>query len=167
MRDQAGCVYPVCMKTLGFCIVPLSTEIADAARRAADAGASDHAVITADSAAGYPCRHCLHWAQPGERMILFPFAAIPAGRPYAESGPIFVHAKPCERYSKTHEYPEPFHSGRVLRAYNSKHDMIDAEVANGNEPEPIIEKFLENPETAFVHVRSVSHGCYTMQIERA
>jgi hypothetical protein len=45
--------------------------------------------------------------------------------------------------------------------------MIDAEIVNGNEPEPIIEKFLENPETSFVHVRSVSHGCYTMQIERA
>jgi hypothetical protein len=45
--------------------------------------------------------------------------------------------------------------------------MIDAEVVNGNEPEAIIEKFLQNPETAFVHVRSVSHGCYTMQVERA
>jgi len=44
--------------------------------------------------------------------------------------------------------------------------MIGTEVVTGNEPEPIIEKFLENPETAFVHVRSVSHGCYTMQIER-
>jgi Protein of unknown function (DUF1203) len=167
MRDQAGCVYLSGMKPLEFRIVPLSTEVADAARRAADAGASDHAVIAADSATGYPCRHCLRWALPGERMILFPFAAIPAGRPYAESGPIFVHAEPCERYSKTHAYPEPFRHGRVLRAYNSKHYMIDAEVGNGNEPEPIIEKFLQNPETTFVHVRSVSHGCYTMQVERA
>ena len=166
MRNSAGCVYPACMKTLEFRIVPLSTELADAARRAADAGASDHAVIAADSTTGYPCRHCLRWALPGEQMILFPFAAIPAGRPYAESGPIFVHAKPCERYSKTHEYPEPFRRWRVLRAYNSKQDMIDAEIVNGNEPEPIIEKFLQNPETAFVHVRSVSHGCYTMQVER-
>ena len=155
------------MKTLEFRIVPLSTEIADASRRVADAGASDHTVITADSLTGYPCRHCLCWAQPGERMILFPFAAIPAGRPYAESGPIFVHANPCERYSKTREYPESFRNGRVLRAYSSKQNMIDAEVVTGNEPEPIIEKFLENPETAFVHVRSVTHGCYTMQIERA
>ena len=167
MRDQAGCVYFAGMKPLEFRIVPLSTEIADAARRAADAGVSDHAVIAADSATGYPCRHCLRWALPGEFMILFPFVAIPAGRPHAESGPIFVHAKPCERYSKTHEYPKPFRDGRVLRAYNSKQNMIDAEVVNGNELEPIIEKFLQNPETAFVHVRSVSHGCYTMQVERA
>jgi len=166
MRDQGGCVYAALMKTSKFRIVPLPTEIADAALRAAASGAPDHAVVTADSSTGYPCRHCLLWAQPGERRILFPFAAIPSGRPYAESGPIFVHAKRCKRCVATHEFPADFRKGRVIRAYNSDRNMIDAEVVNGNEPEPIIEKFLENPETAFVHVRSVSRGCYTMQIER-
>jgi hypothetical protein len=155
------------MKILEFRIVPLSTEIADAARRAADAGASDHTVITADSPTGYPCRHCLRWAKPGERVILFPYSAIAAGRPYTETGPIFIHADRCERYAATNEYPASFRDGRVFRAYDANHHMIDAEVVNGREPEAVIEKLLKNPETAFVHVRSVSHGCYTMQIERA
>jgi len=154
------------MKTSSFRIVPLRTKTAEAARAAAAAGAPDHAVVTADSPQGYPCRHCLRWAQPGERMILFPFAAIPPGRPYSESGPIFVHADSCERYSSTEEFPAAFRSGRVLRAYNSEHDIIAAEVANGAGPEAVIERFLQKPETAFVHVRSVSHGCYTMEIER-
>jgi hypothetical protein len=44
--------------------------------------------------------------------------------------------------------------------------MIAAEVANGEGPEAVIERFLQKPETAFVHVRSASHGCYTMEIER-
>ena len=154
------------MKTSSFRIVPLRTQTAEAARAAAAAGAPDHAVVTADSPQGYPCRHCLRWAQPGERMILFPFAAIPPGRPYSESGPIFVHADSCERYSSTEEFPAAFRSGRVLRAYNSEHDIIAAEVANGAGPEAVIERFLQKPETAFVHVRSVSHGCYTMEIER-
>jgi hypothetical protein len=39
-------------------------------------------------------------------------------------------------------------------------------VANGEEPEAVIERFLQQPETAFVHVRSASHGCYTMEVER-
>ena len=154
------------MKTSNFRIVPLSTEIAEAARRTAASGAADHAVITADSPRGYPCRHCLRWAQPGERVILFPFAAIPRGRPYSESGPIFVHADPCERYAATREFPADFRNGRVFRAYNSSYDMIDAEVVNGSEPEAVIEKLLKNPETAFVHVRSVTRGCYTFGIER-
>ena len=99
-------------------------------------------------------------------MILFPFAAIPAGRPYSESGPIFVHADPCQRYGATEEYPVEFREGRVVRAYNSQHDMIAAKVANGVGPEALIERFLQMPETAFIHIRSASRGCYTMGIER-
>ena len=99
-------------------------------------------------------------------MILFPFAAIAFGRPYSESGPIFVHAEPCERYAATDEFPPEFRSGRVLRAYDSQHDMIAAEVVNGEGPEAVIERFLQKPETAFIHVRSASRGCYTMGVER-
>jgi len=155
------------MKTSTFRIVPLPSEVAERARRAAEAGAADHAVVLADSPSGYPCRHCLHFAKPGERLILFPYAAIPAGHPYSESGPIFVHAEQCERYRATHEYPEDFRRGRAFRAYNTGYDMIDAEVANVNEPEAIVEKLLQNPETAFVDARSVTRGCYTFRIQRA
>ena len=154
------------MKTSTFRIVPIRSEIAEEARRAAERGALDHRLVTADSPRDYPCRHCLRWAQPGERMILFPFAAIAPGRPYSESGPIFVHAEPCERYAATDEFPPEFRSGRVLRAYDSQHDMIAAEVVNGEGPEAVIERFLRKPETAFVHVRSASRGCYTMEVER-
>jgi Protein of unknown function (DUF1203) len=154
------------MKNSKFRIVPVATEVAETARRAAVNGAPDHAVVTVDLPRGYPCRHCLRWAQPGEQVILFPFASIPPGRPYSESGPIFVHAQPCERYSAAGEFPADFRNGRVLRAYNAKNDMIDAEVVNGSEPEAVVEKLLQNPETAFVHARSVTRGCFTFQIER-
>jgi hypothetical protein len=99
-------------------------------------------------------------------MILFPYTSIPSDRPYSESGPIFVHAEPCERYAATEQYPADFRSSRVLRAYNSGHDMIDAVVVGDSEPEPVIEKLLQNPDTAFLQVRSLTHGCYTMRIER-
>ncbi len=84
-----------------FRIIPLPTEIAEAARRAINAGVADHSLLTADSPGSAPCRHCLRWAQPGERVILFPYSAIPSGHPYSETGPIFVHAEKCERYSAT------------------------------------------------------------------
>jgi hypothetical protein len=154
------------MKNSKFQVVPLATEVAETARRRVQAGAPDHAVVVADSPNGYPCRHCLRYAKAGERMILFPYAAIPAGHPYSEIGPIFVHAEPCERYHKTAEYPAEFRESRVLRAYSSTYDMIDAEVVNGSEPEAIIEKLLQKPETAFVDARSVTRGCYTFRIQR-
>src|SRR5437016_10588445 len=155
------------MKTSTFRIVPLPSEVAERARRAAETGAVDHAVVIADSPNGYPCRHCLRFAKPGERVILFPYAAIPPGHPYSEAGPIFVHAEPCERYHATHQYPDELRGGRAFRAYNASCDMIDAEVANGSEPEGIVEKLLQNPETAFVDARSVTRGCYTFRIQRA
>src|SRR6266542_2729775 len=154
------------MKTSTFRIVPLPTETAEKARRMAASGASDHAIVIADSPRGYPCRHCLRFAQPGERVVLFPYQAIPAGHPYSENGPVFVHAESCERYAATHEFPADFREGRVMRAYNSKFDMIDAEIVGQSEPEPVVEKLLQNPETAFVDARSVTRGCFTFRIQR-
>src|SRR5436309_8283491 len=155
------------MKVSTFRIIPLPTEIADAARRAVDAGAADHALLIADSPRSCPCRHCLRWAEPGERVILFPYAAIPAGHPYSETGPIFVHADECQRYSAPDEYPAAFRNGRVFRAYDEKYNIIDAVVVNGSEPELVIQRLFQNPETAFVDARSLTHGCFTFRVQRA
>jgi Protein of unknown function (DUF1203) len=155
------------MKTSNFRIVPLPTEIAQTARRLARTDAPDHTIVVADSPRGYPCRHCLRWAQPGEPVVLFPYAAIPPGHPYSETGPIFVHAEKCQRYSSTGEYPADFRNGRVFRAYDANYNILDAEIADGNKPEAVIEKLLQNPKTAFVDARSVTHGCFTFRIQRA
>jgi hypothetical protein len=155
------------MKASTFHIIPLPTEIAERARLLAKTGAPDHAVVVADSPHGYPCRHCLRWAQPGEHVILFPYASIPAGHPYSEVGPIFVHAEPCEPYRAPGEYPTDFRNGRVFRAYDANYNMLDAEVANENDPEAVIEKLLQNPKTEFVDARSVTRGCFTFRILRA
>jgi hypothetical protein len=155
------------MKISNFRIVPLPTKIADAARRVAKTGAADHAIITVDSPESSPCRHCLRWANPGERVVLFPYAAIPSGQPYSETGPIFVHADECQRYSTTDEYPADFRNGRVFRAYDSSYNIIDAQVMNGSEPEIVIESLFQDPNTAFVDVRSVTRGCFTFRVQRA
>ena len=154
------------MTTTNFRVVPLNSEIAEEARRKAQAGAPDHAIVEVDSPTGYPCRHCLQWVQPSEHVVLFPYASIPAGRPYSESGPIFVHAEACERYAATDKYPENFRSQRVLRAYDANDDMIDALVVSDDQPEAVIEHLFQNPQTSFLQARSVTRGCYTFKIER-
>ena len=155
------------MKTSPFQVIPLPTEIADAARRAVNAGAPDHELVTVESTESSPCRHCLRWAQPGERVILFPYAAIPSGHPYSETGPIFVHVDACHRYSAESEYPADFRNGRVFRAYDSNYNIIDAQVMNDSQPEVVIENLFQNPDTAFVDVRSVTRGCFTFRVQRA
>lgn len=154
------------MKTSNFRIIPLPTDVAEEARRAAAAGATDHTIITVASPNEAPCRHCLRWARPGERVILFPYASIPPGRPYSETGPIFVHADECQRYAASDQFPADFRRNRVMRAYDSNDDMIDARVIDGDEIEPVVEELLHNPATAFLQARSVSRGCYTFRMER-
>ena len=154
------------MKTSSFRIIPLPTEIADAARRAVNAGAPDHALVTVDSPESSPCRHCLRWAQPGERVVLFPYSSIPSGHPYSETGPIFIHAHECQPYCAINKYPADFRSGRVFRAYDSSYNIIDAEIVNGSEPEMVIESLFQNPDTAFVDVRSLTRGCFTFRVQR-
>ena len=149
-----------------FRIAPLRTEVAESARRTATAGQPDHKKVVADSPHAYPCRHCLRWAEPGETMILFPYQSIPADHPYAESGPIFVHQEPCERYETVETYPAAFRDGRVVRGYNGRSEIITAQVPNGD-VETVLEMMLANPEISFLHVRSMTHGCFTMKVERA
>src|ERR1700750_2011145 len=106
------------MQTTRFRVVALDTAVAEAARKAAAENRPDHRTVIVDAPETAPCRHCLQWANPGDRVILFPYESIPAGGPYSERGPIFVHAEWCPRYSDQ-RYPEAFRGGRVFRAYDS------------------------------------------------
>ncbi len=148
-----------------FRIIPLPSSIAERARECARAEALAHAAVITDSPRTFPCRHCLRWAEVGERVILFPYIAIPEDRPYTETGPIFVHEAPCERYASD-EYPGVFWTGRVLRAYDSKQNMIDTAIVDDAEPEAAIERLFANRAIAFLHARSLTNGCYTFRIER-
>ncbi len=149
-----------------FRIVPLETAVAEEARHRVEAGAANHKITTVDAPNTAPCRHCLRWAAPGESMILFPYQSISADRPYGERGPVFVHHNRCEQYSAVHEYPTAFQRGRVIRGYNADDEIIAAEVADPD-PEAVIHALLGSPEIEFLHVRSVTRGCYTMKVERA
>jgi len=54
----------------------------------------------------------------------------------------------------------------VFRAYDLGENIIDACLPNGEQPEQVIAKLFENPETLEVHARSATRGCYTFKAER-
>lgn len=154
------------MTNNSFRVVALPTAVAEEARQRAAHGAADHKTSVVESERAAPCRHCLTWAQPGERVILFPYQAIPSHQPYAESGPIFVHAEACARYSSPNEFPRELRKARVIRAYNHENEIVNAEVVDGA-PEETAARLLQDDAVCFLHVRSASHGCYTFKVERA
>ena len=46
---------------------------------------------------GVPCRHCLRNVAAGDDYLILAYRPFPALQPYAETGPIFLHADECER----------------------------------------------------------------------
>jgi hypothetical protein len=54
-----------------------------------------------------------------------------------------------------------------LRAYDAAGMMLDADVVEGTEVEPIIERLFANPDVSYIHVHNAKQGCYSGRIDRA
>lgn len=124
--------------------------------------------LVADEKPGFPCRVSLEDAEPGERVLLVSFPHQPAHSPYKSTGPIFVREKAGERFDRVGVVP-PVLRNRFLsvRAYDAAGMMVDAEVVEGNEVEPLIARLFESAATAYLHVHNARRGCFACRVERA
>jgi len=148
-----------------FRIVPLAVDLADRIRQTlADEFGNRLAVWETDSV---PCRLCLQRTKPGEPVILFAHRPFDFTGPYAEVGPIFIHARACERYSDSNLFPPDF-ADRMLtmRGYNADGRIETAELSERGNPEATIGKLFANARVQFVHVRNPAWGCYDFRVER-
>lgn len=119
---------------------------------------------------GVPCRHCLTDVAASEPYLLLSYRPFPAPQPYAECGPIFLHAVPCERYAEEHAPPALFSSRRnlLIRGYAGDDRIVygtGRQVAAA-ELSAAAAELLQQPEVAYVHVRSAANNCYQCRIER-
>ena len=114
-----------------------------------------------------PCRVCLRISKEPEDLILLSYQPLADTGPYAEVGPIFVHAAPCEPYSSADVFPEDFATRRlILRAYGHDGRIVDALVAEPGTAPQRAAQLLENPAVAELHVRHVSYTCFDFKIVR-
>ena len=81
--------------TLTFHALPYETVAAWRGGAPDDYGADVERVISSE--AGNPCRSCLEDIEAGEPVLLLAHRPFPAPQPYAETGPIFVHAECAHR----------------------------------------------------------------------
>jgi hypothetical protein len=63
---------------------------------------------------GYPCRHCLGLMAKGEAYLTLAHRPFPALQPYAELGPIFLHANDCPRGGGDAVFPAFLNSPRYM-----------------------------------------------------
>jgi hypothetical protein len=120
---------------------------------------------------GMPCRHCLEHITEGEDLLVVAYRPFPELQPYAETGPIFLHAKACPRYAATEVLPPILTTSPdfILRGYGSD-DRIVYGTGGVTLQEKIVsraEELLARADVAYVHVRSARNNCYQCRMDRA
>jgi hypothetical protein len=74
-----------------------------------------------DDDGGAPLRCCLRRSTPGEPIYLIAYRPFTMPGPYAEVGPVFVHARPCPGYRETGAYPAAYRDWPLRRPHHQVH----------------------------------------------
>ena len=123
--------------------------------------------MVAESDSGYPCRISLTDARRGETLILVNYEHQPANSPYRSTHAIFVREGETQ-YDRIDEVPDQLRRRLLsVRAFDPRGMLLDADVTQGTELEPLIERFFSNTSTAYLHVHYARPGCYAARVDRA
>lgn len=118
---------------------------------------------------GYPCRHCMRDIRKGEAYLTLAHRPFPALQPYAETGPIFLHAEACARGAETNAMPAFLDSPQyIVRGYGHDDHIVygtGTVTPTGDIPE-VAATLLGRDDVAYLHVRSATNNCYHCRIER-
>lgn len=122
------------------------------------------------SGVGTPCRHCLKLIEKDEDFLILSCRPFPAPQPYAEQGPIFLHAKACHRHDGGGIVPQILESPQyIVRGYDSRDRIVygTGRVTPTNGIPDYASEVFRNPDVAYIHVRSATNNCYQCRIDRA
>jgi hypothetical protein len=121
----------------------------------------------ADEKPGYPCRISLTDAEPGQEVILVHFEHQPADSPFRASHALYVR-RGEQRFDAVDRVPEQLRLRLLsVRAFDTAGMMIAADVVDGKELEPVIERMFADPRASYLHVHYAKQGCYAARVDRA
>lgn len=117
-----------------------------------------------DTDGGWPLRCCITDAQPGDELAIVAWSPFPWQGPYAELGPIVIHARPCSGLA-VDGIPKEFLSRRqVVRPYGIDrriaYDRIAIVEPDGSLP-AVVADVLAHDDIEFALVRNVASGCWS------
>jgi len=118
---------------------------------------------------GEPLRCCLKIARPGEQILLVAYRPFNKPSPYAETGPVFVHAESCAGYRRYDLYPDEFRGRpQVFRCYDTDGNIVGGRFAEPTDDvEAVIEELFADPTVEYIHTRNVVYGCYMLELRRS
>ena len=121
-----------------------------------------------DRTPGFPDRIEMRDAEPGQTMLLLNHTCQPADTPYRATHAIFVREGASEPFDAVDRVPDVMRIRLLsLRAYDADGMMLDADVVEGAEVKPVIERLFLDPAVRYIHVHNAKRGCYSGRIDRA
>lgn len=120
---------------------------------------------------GEPCRDVLRRANKGEELILASFSPFAKPGPYHEYGPIFVLANESAEDVERQAVPAGADGNYLqrrfaIRAYSENEEILDAALVEPAEAQETVDRFFARADTAFLHVRFPSYGCFACRLDR-
>lgn len=117
----------------------------------------------------YPCRHCLGAVPEGQAYLILAHRPFASTSPYAETGPIFLCADDCGRAKETGAVPGILRAKEyIVRGYTADErirygtgGVVPTEQIAG-----VAARLLEQPDLAFVDVRSAANNCFQCRVFR-
>jgi hypothetical protein len=115
-----------------------------------------------------PCRVSMEHAELGEELLLVNFEHQPANTPYRATHAIYVRKAADRAFEAVDLIPDVLRTRLLaIRAFDTQHMMIDAEVCEGGQAADMFERFLANARASYLHVHNAKRGCYAARVERA
>ncbi len=120
---------------------------------------------------GVPCRHCQQDVASGDAYLILAHSPFSKPQPFMETGPIFLHAEPCNRYPETDEIPAMIlkREQYLLKGYRTDDRIAygTGKIVKSGELKAEAAEILSQEGVAYVHVRSASYNCFTCRIDAA
>jgi hypothetical protein len=118
-----------------------------------------------------PCRHCLTDIIAGEPYLILSHRPFPSPQPYAEQGPIYLHAKACARHGDSAAVPAMFlkRESYLIRGYGADDRIVygTGKIVASTKMGEAAQAAFADARVSYIHVRSASNNCYQCRIDRA
>lgn len=118
---------------------------------------------------GNPCRHCLRHIPQGAPMLVLAHRPFDGLQHYAETGPIFLCAEPCEPWADEGLPPALASPDYIVRGYGPDQRIVygTGTVTATADIAARAEDLLAQAGVAYLHVRSARNNCYQCRIDPA
>lgn len=126
-------------------------------------------VPTISDGDGNPCRQCLRDIPKGRKMLVLAYRPFGNVHPYAETGPVFLCASPCESFGRQAAMPPVIASREafILRGYDSREVIVGGtgRITPTADIPARLSNLFANKQVHSVHIRSASNNCYFCKVE--